>query len=133
VPLYYFGVRNGLENLFDEQGVELRDIAAAEDYARGLARELMFGNEARKRHWWVSVHDADGNELFGLPFMAVDDSILFLSPESKRLIHLMCERRLALAETVSTSRLEILRARATIARGRSRPYLAAYNGHRVGK
>jgi hypothetical protein len=132
VALYYFSVRTGSGNLFDEDGVELADNEAARNYARDLARELMFRNEARKRCWWVFVHDAEGKELLGLPFVAIDDTLCHLSPESRQLIHQMSEKRLALAEAIFVSKLNVLRAKATIARSKSRPYLAAYNGHLVG-
>ena len=131
MPFYYFSVRNGAGNLFDEDGIELPDMAAAREYAGALARELMFRNEARKRHWSLFVHDAQGEELFGLPFVAVDDSIRHLHPKTQRLIAQGCERRLALEEAIFASRMGVLRARATIARSRARPYLAASNGHSV--
>ena len=131
MPFYYFSVRNGAGNLFDEDGIELPNIAAAQEYAGGLARELMFRNEARKRHWSLFVHDARGEELFALPFVAVDDSIRHLHPKTQRLIEQGCEKRLALAEAVFASRMVVLRARATIARSKARPYLAACNGHNV--
>ena len=63
MPLYFFSVRNGSGNLFDEDGVDLSDVGAAQEHARCLARELMFRNEARKRHWWVFVLDGAGEEF----------------------------------------------------------------------
>jgi hypothetical protein len=55
-------VRNGSGNLSDGAGIELPDIETARNYAVGLACELMFGNEARKRHWSLFAHDAEGKE-----------------------------------------------------------------------
>jgi hypothetical protein len=66
-----------------------------------------------------------------MPFVAVDESIKHLSPESKRLIEQMSKKRFALAQAMFASRMGVMRARATIARSRSRPYLAAYNGRNV--
>jgi hypothetical protein len=43
----------------------------------------------------------------------------------------MCEKRMALAETLFETRMNILRVRATVARSRSRPYVAAEHGHAV--
>jgi hypothetical protein len=131
VPLYYFGVRNGSGSLADEDGIELPNAEAARKYACVLARELMFRNEARKRHWLLFVCDAEGNELLAMPFAAVDESIQHLSPESRLLIQQMSEKRLALAEAVFASRMGVMQARATIARSKSRPYLAAYKGRNV--
>jgi hypothetical protein len=129
VPRYYFSIRNGFGNPFDEEGVDLPDVESAKNYARDLARELMFRNEARKRHWWVFAHDENRNELFGLPFVAIDETIRHLSPENRQLIYLISQKRLELAEAIFASQMNVLRAKATIARARSRPYLAAYNGH----
>jgi hypothetical protein len=131
VPLYYFGVRNGSGNLADEDGIELPNAEAAREYACALARELMFRNETRRRHWLLFVRDSEGNELFAMPFVSVDESIQHLSPESRRLIQQTSEKKLALAEAMFASRMGVMRARATIARSRSRPYLAAYKGRNV--
>ena len=100
-------------------------------HARDLARELMLRNEARKRYWHVVICDADDHELFDLPFISIDESIKHLNPRSRRLIEVMCERRMALAETLFETRMNVLRARATIARSRARPYIAAELGHAV--
>jgi hypothetical protein len=131
MPLYFFNVRNGSGDFADRDGTELPDIRSATSYARDLARELMLRNESRKRHWHVLVSDADRNELFDLPFVAIDDSLDHLNPETKRLIEVMCEKRMALAEMVFETRMNVLRVRATVARSRARPYIAAESGHAV--
>jgi hypothetical protein len=133
MPLYFFHVRNGRGGFADQDGTELPDAQSAMSYARHLAQELMRGNESRKRHWHVVVCDADGNDLFDVPFVTIDDSIRHLNPESRRLIEVMCEKRMALAETLFETRMHVLRARATIARSRARPYIAAEFGHAVGE
>jgi hypothetical protein len=131
MPLYFFNVRNGAGDFADQDGTELPDIQRAMSYARDLARELMLRNESRKRHWHVMVCDADRNDLFDLPFVTIDDSLSHLNPETKRLIEVMCEKRMALAETVFETRMNVLRVRATVARSRARPYVAAEHGHAV--
>jgi hypothetical protein len=131
MPLYFFNVRNGAGDFADRDGTELPDIRHAVSYARDLARELMLRNESSKRHWHVLVSDADRNELFDLPFITIDDSLSHLNPETKRLIETMCEKRMALAETVFETRMNVLRVRATVARSRARPYIAAEFGHAI--
>ena len=131
MPLYYFSVRNGSGNLFDADGIELPDIEAVREYAVGLARELMFGNEVGKRHWSLCAHDAERREVFALPFVAVDDSIRHFPPQTKRLIEQNSKSKLALAEAIFSAKMGVLRVRATIARSRSRPYIAAYKGNSV--
>jgi Domain of unknown function (DUF6894) len=133
MPLYFFHVRDGQGGFADQDGTELPDVRSAMSYARDLARELMRGNESRKRHWHVVVCDADGNDLFDVPFITADDSIRHLNPESRRLLETMCEQRIALAEALFETRMNVLRARASIARSRAQPYIAAEFGHAVVK
>ena len=131
MPLYFFHVRNGGSGLADHDGTELPDAQSAMNYARHLAREMMRGNESRKRHWHVMVCDAAGHELFDLPFITIDDSIRHLNQESRHLIEAMCEKRMALAEALFETRMNVLRVRATVARSRARPYIAAEFGHAI--
>jgi hypothetical protein len=131
MPLYFFHVRNGGSGLADPDGTELPDARGALNHARDVARELMRRNEPRKRHWDVVVCDPDQNELFDVPFISIDESLSHLNPDSRRLIEKMCEKRMALAEALFESRLNMLRARATIARSKARPYLVAEFGHAI--
>src|SRR5688572_30492158 len=95
MPLYFFNVRDGSGGFADREGTELPDALSARTYAQGLAREVMRANESRKRHWHVVVCDSDGKELFDLPFAAIDDSLRHLNADSRRLIEVMCEKRMA--------------------------------------
>ena len=131
MPRFFFDLRNGSGNLLDRDGVDLPDIEAARNYAQGVARELMFRSEARKRCWWFMVRDQNHNELFALPFVDVDDTLRHLNAKSRELIRQASEKRLALAETIFHSRMNVLGVRATIARIKSRPYVAAENGRAV--
>ena len=131
MPLYFFNVRNGSGDFADQDGTELPGIQTAMSYARDLARELMLRNESRKRHWHVLISDADRNELFDVPFISIDESIRHLNPTSRRLIEIMCEKRMALAEALFETRMNVLRVRATVARSRARPYVAAEGGHAI--
>jgi hypothetical protein len=131
MPRFFFDLRNGSGNLLDQDGVDLPDAEAARNYARSVARELMFRDESRKRHWWFKVRDQDDNELFALPFVDVDDTLRHFSAKSRKLIERMSENRLALAEAMFNSRMNLLGARAAVARSQSRPYVAAENGRAV--
>jgi hypothetical protein len=91
----------------------------------------MSHSEARVRHWRLVVCDEAGAEVFALPFLSADNSLQHLNPVSRRLIEEMCVKRLALAQAVFDCRLNVLRVRATLARSRRRPYIAATNGHRI--
>jgi hypothetical protein len=131
MPLYFFNVRNGSGDFADRDGTELPDIRRAISYARDLARELMRRDEARKRHWHVVVCDADRNELFDVPFISIDESIRHFKPETRHLIEVMCEKRMALAQAMFETRMNVLRVRATVARSRAKPYVAAERGHAI--
>jgi uncharacterized protein DUF6894 len=131
MPRYFFHVRNDSGGFSDLDGTDLPDIPSAMNYARGFARELMLRNESKKRHWHVVPCDADGNELFDLPFISVDETLRHLNPVSRRLIEATCEKKMALAEALFETRMTALRVRATVARSRSRPYLAAEHGHTI--
>jgi hypothetical protein len=131
MPRFFFDLRNGFGNLLDQDGVDLPDAEAARNYARGVARELMFRDESRKRHWWFKVRNQDDYELFALPFLDVDDTLQHFSAKSRKLIERMSENRLALAEATFNSRMNLLGARAAVARSQSRPYVAAENGRAV--
>jgi hypothetical protein len=131
MPRFFFNLRNGSGNLLDREGVDLPDVEAARKYARGVARELMFRSEARKRSWSVMVRDQNDNDLFALPFVEVDDTLRHLNPESRELIKQASAKRLALAEAIFHSRMNVLGVRASIARIRSRPYVATENGRSV--
>jgi hypothetical protein len=131
MPRYFFNVRNGSGGLADQDGTELPDVRAAMLYARDLARELIRRNEPQKRYWHLVVCDAEQNELFDVPFVAIDESISHLNPDRRRLIEVMCEKRMALAEALFETRMNVLRARANVARLKKQPYLAAEHGHTV--
>ena len=131
MPRFFFDLRNGSGNLLDQDGVDLPDVEAARNYAHVVARELMFGRESRRRCWWFMVRDQNDNELFALPFVDVDDTLRHLSVENRMLIEHMSKNRLALAEAIFHSRMNVLGARAAVARSQSRPYVAAENGRAV--
>lgn len=131
MPRFFFNVRNGSGGFADPEGTTLPDVQSAKDYARDLARELMRGHETKRRYWHVVAYDDDGSRVFDLPFFSVDESMNHLNPDSRQLIETMCEKRIALAETLFETRMNVLRMRATVARSRNQPYVAAERGHTV--
>jgi hypothetical protein len=131
MPRYFFNVRNGAGDLVDRDGTEFPDVLTARNYARDMPRELMLRNEPKKRHWHVVVCDTDGNELFDVPFISIDESLSHLNPETRRLIEVMCDKRMALAQAMFETRMNVLRVRATVARSRAKPYVAAERGHAI--
>jgi len=131
VPLFFFDLRTNSRHVVDRDGAELPDLETARTYAHRVARELIFRSEPRKRHWLLVVRDHNDKELFEVPFIAVDDSLRLLNADTRTLLERMCEKRRALGDALFDSRMTVLRARAVVARARSRPYVATENGQTV--
>jgi len=76
MPLYYFHMRD-TDTIADVDGTELPHHDAAREHANGVARELMYKSDGLLdeswRHWTMIVHDADGAEVFALPFQDVEN------------------------------------------------------------
>jgi hypothetical protein len=131
MPLYHFNLRNGCGDVLDPEGTELPDVAAARDYGCALVSELIFRNEALRRHGRLVVRDANDRWLFELAFLDFDEAVRRCGPAMQRLIAQTCENRLALDQLKFESRMALLSAKAMLARSKSRPYLAADHGRSV--
>jgi hypothetical protein len=75
VALFFFNAWDGVDLLSDDEGVDLPDAAAAEAYATKVAREIMNGDEVRKRRWVLKVLDEKGAIVATVPFAAVDATL----------------------------------------------------------
>ena len=66
MPRYYFSLHDN-DHLFDDDGIELRDLDAAREYAAAVAYELMFkrdGMLGRKWSQWImAVRDSNGQDV----------------------------------------------------------------------
>jgi hypothetical protein len=70
MPRYFFHVHNDL-NAVDEEGVELRDMAAVREYALKNARSLIcesVGQGHVNLGHFILVQDDDGEEVLKLTF-----------------------------------------------------------------
>jgi len=65
MPRYFFSLESSSETIFDEEGEELRDDAAAHEAALRTAREL--GNWDRMNHGTVVVKAEDGRVVTEVP------------------------------------------------------------------
>jgi len=131
MPRYFFTVHDGLRDYPDAEGIEFATVRAAERYAWHVARDLLFRREAKRRHWLVTVRDETDRLLFALPFSAADPTIRRLPRPTKKLIQHISRRRFALAQAIAEAKGGVYSARATIARIKGKPYLAARNGQSV--
>jgi hypothetical protein len=84
-----------------------------------------------RRHWQLDVSDEKGKVLFRVPFATVDTTIDHLAPTTRSLIEQLCRNRRELGEAVFEARLATLKSRATLARSKGTPYLAAQFGRRI--
>jgi hypothetical protein len=131
MTMFYFNLRDGGPGVVDTMGTELRDVSEAKVHATQVARELMRRTELKKRPWQLDVYDEHGDQLFVLPFAAVDPTLDHLEPKLRQLIEGLCESRRMLGETLFDSEKLLWQLRAIRARGLGRPYLAAESGQRV--
>ena len=65
MPRYFFSLESSSETIFDEEGEELRDDAAAHEAALQTALEL--GNWDRMNHATVVVKAEDGRVVTEVP------------------------------------------------------------------
>lgn len=76
MPLYYFHITNGREAFRDPEGVELRDLRAAHDYALADARDMIRENPLGGQAWaeWTfEITDACGRYVLTVPFAEAED------------------------------------------------------------
>ena len=92
---YFFHLRDGVEGIRDAEGVELPDDAAAIDYARIIAFELMKNCEPQTRHWLLAIVGENGQSVSELRFAVIDNTMNHLSARSRALVEQHCEIHLA--------------------------------------
>jgi hypothetical protein len=75
MPLYYFDIHDR-EQFSDLEGTQLDDDAAALEHARRVVRELIHRRSGMLDQdwsgWTMRVRNAEGVELFALPFTDVE-------------------------------------------------------------
>lgn len=74
MPRYYLHLRDGREELLDEEGKELADVAAAQHAAVTAARDVMVGDILGEGiinfRYRIDVEDKRGDIVFSLSFSA---------------------------------------------------------------
>jgi hypothetical protein len=127
---FYFKVRDGADGIADDEGVELADAAAAKAYAIDVAREVMKGDEVKKRPWLLEVRDQEGAIVVEVRFAAVDPTLDHLDADLRVLVERMAEDRRRIQETLHVSScLVALGVGST--RSVRKPYLIAVDGQRL--
>ena len=69
---YYLHLRDGIDDILDEEGVEYRDVAAVRKAVLEAARDVL-ANEIRSEgtinlQYRIDAEDADGKVVHSLPF-----------------------------------------------------------------
>ena len=128
---YYFSVKSKNQLLLDHDGEELESVEAARAYAELLARELMRNRANKTRSWRIQVLNAAHEKCFEVLFALVDDSIAHFRPHVRESMQNLARRAAALSDAMVESRHTVRQARATIARAKRKPYLAAIDGRRT--
>lgn len=131
MAVFFFSIQNGAGGITAENGVDLPNLTAAKDHATEVARELMKGDELKKRFWRIDVLDEGREVVAALPFAVVDPTLDHLKPELRAGIERLSETRRECEETLCrwNSRLVWLRAMGSgLTR---RPHLVARDGQRI--
>jgi hypothetical protein len=128
MPRYYFNLKRREDTLFDPDGTELPDEAAARDHALRVISELMRNANVRTRAWRLAVMDQNRQSCFELFFASHDDSMAHLTPELRLSVELVCRRNALLTDAIVDVRATMLQIRGTLARSEGRPYVVADNG-----
>jgi len=131
MPRYYFHLVDDQRLEIDPDGTELPDAGAAKKHATAVAREFMRHCAPGRRHWKLLVRDSAGGPICNVLFATADRSIDHLDPPLRRLVERLSDNMATLAETISDSRMTILKSRAILARIERRPHLVAVHGRRI--
>lgn len=128
---YFFDLKNFDGGFTDRSGVEFPDGAAAADYARLLAEELIRNREMTARHWRIHVRDEDGDRIAEIRFLDQDRTLDHLKALSRRTMEEISQWRYELGQAVTASRLTRRTSEAIIARSRGKPHLIFDHGEPV--
>ena len=128
---FYFAVKNRDQSVLDPSGEDFESVEAARDFAELLARELMRNREGKTRSWRVQVSNAQHEPCFEVLFALVDDSIAHFRTDVREAMQKLARRAAALSDTMVEARHYVRQAKATVARAKRRPYLAAVDGRRT--
>jgi hypothetical protein len=131
MPHYTFELRDGSSQIEDATGVNLPDRQQAVRYAHQVARELMRCREKQTRTWRLDVYEDEGERLFEIPFVRIDETLAHLSPSVRAMMEDLCDRVRSLMEARSAAAATVRESRALVARSRGRPYLATTSGRRT--
>jgi len=126
MPRYFLSLRNGHGEILDSEGHDLTNLDAAMEYAKGVVQELMKNCELQTRHWELRVQIESGEVLATLRFAQLDSTLDHLTPQLRRTVEDLSEKRLALIEATTTAGNTMRQTRALVARSKGRPHLATH-------
>jgi hypothetical protein len=130
---YYFDLLANDELFCDEDGTDVCDGYAAQEYGRRIAREILQGAELSKRHWRLRIYDRHERRspVAELLFASADPTLDHLAPQLRRSIENVCRRHAELMESGAELKMTIYQTRALLAWHGGKPFLAATGGRRL--
>jgi hypothetical protein len=132
MPHYHFHLRTTKALFFDREGMAFPDSGKAYEHAAAVARELMRNREVKARSWRLEVFEGNEDQkCFEVLFTSVDATLEHLQPDLREAIERVSSRTASLIDAIDAVRSTIYEVKATLARSRRAPYLAALRGVRV--
>src|SRR5262249_56475832 len=116
MPLFYFLLRAGRDNVPDREGIEFPDQETAHAHALEVARELMRNREIKTRAWRIAVRDEDLQPCSEVLFATADDSIAHLQPAYRHTVEALSNSTANLFDVVDQVQMTLSNVRETLAR-----------------
>jgi|SRR5262245_48638242 len=116
MPLFYFLLRAGRDNIPDREGIEFPDQETAHAHAFAVARELMRNREMKTRAWRIKVRDEDLRPSSEVLFATADDSIAHLQPPYRQSVEALSNSTANLFDVVDQVQMTLSNVRETLAR-----------------
>jgi hypothetical protein len=116
MPLFYFVLKAGRENVPDREGLEFPDQETAHAHALIVARELMRNREPKTRTWRIAVRDHDLQPCSEVLFATIDETIAHLRPSHRQSVEALSNSTATLFDAVDQVQNTLFNVRDTLAR-----------------
>jgi hypothetical protein len=131
MPRYTFKLSDDDHGVEDDFGVSLPNTEIAYRYACDVVRELMDHREVSTRHWRLDVYEGNGDKVFEIPFVRLDQTLDHLRPDYRAAVEQCAQRIRSLKDAYYDATLTRRESQSLVARSRGKPYLAADRGRKV--
>src|SRR5262249_52751256 len=131
MPRYTFKLSDDDDGVEDDFGVSLPNAEIAYSYACDVVRELMDHREQSTRHWRLDVYQDNDEQVFGIPFVKLDDTLDHLPLDTRALVERNAQRIRSLKDVYYDATLTQRESQSLVACSRGKPYLAADRGRKI--